>query len=352
MNNSPVSSTQNPEPHPAGAGKMFSVRHSKILFWSVLCLLPLLAATASLLIGSVSISSDQVWKALTGQEHSTAARIILYTRLPRTCAACLAGAALATAGAVIQTVLNNPLASPGIIGVNSSAGLAVAFVCAIAPAAQKFTPLIAFLGALAGVLTVMGLSQTAGASHMTVILAGIAISNLFSAGIDAVITFVPDALNGVTDFRIGGFLGVTTSQLAPAAVLIGISLLLTISLSQQLDILALGSDTAQSLGLSVKPVRILLLVLAAALAGAAVSFSGLLSFVGLIVPHCMRRFVGDDSFSLLVSSALGGAFFVTLCDLISRVLFSPFELPVGIVLAFTGAPFFLWLLFRQKGGHR
>lgn len=360
MNNSPISSTldnnthtvQHNKVHSVPRNKAYNVRCSKLLFWSVLCLLPLVAAAASLLIGSVSISPDQVWKALVSQEHSTAARIILYTRLPRTCAAWLAGAALATAGAVIQTVLRNPLASPGIIGVNSSAGLAVAFVCAIAPAAQKFTPFIAFLGALAGVLLVMGLSQSTGASRMTVVLAGVAISNLFSAGIDAVITFVPDALNGVTDFRIGGFSGVTMNQLAPAAALIGISLLLVLSLSQQLDLLALGSDTAQSLGLSVKPVRILLLVLAAALAGAAVSFSGLLSFVGLIVPHCMRRFVGDDSLSLLLSSALGGVFFVTLCDLISRVLFSPFELPVGIVLAFTGAPFFLWLLFRQRGGHR
>lgn len=185
---------------------------------------------------------------------------------------------------------------------------------------------------------------------MTVVLAGLAISNLFSAGIDAVVTFVPEALNGVSDFRIGGFSGVTLSQLAPAAKLIGVSLVAVISLSQQLDVLALGKDTAQSLGMSVKPLWIVLLVLSAALAGAAVSFSGLLGFVGLIVPHTMRRLVGEESLPLLLSSAFGGGFFVTLCDLISRTLFAPFELPVGIVLAFTGAPFFLWLLFRQKGG--
>ena len=139
-------------------------------------------------------------------------------------------------------------------------------------------------------------------------------------------------------------------QLTPAAGMILISLAIVFSLSQQLELLGLGSDTAQSLGLSVQPMRILLLLLAAALAGAAVSFSGLLSFVGLIVPHTMRRFLGENSLPLLVSSALGGAFFVTLCDLLARVLFAPFELPVGIVLAFAGAPFFLWLLFRQRGG--
>ena len=302
-------------------------------------------------MGSVKLSPGQVFEVLCGRDmSSTAAKIVLYSRLPHTCAAMLAGAALAVSGAVIQTVLSNPLASPGIIGVNSSAGLAVALICAIAPTAQRFTPVAAFLGGLLGVLLIMGLSYRTGASRMTVVLAGVAISNLFSAGIDAVVTFVPEALNGVTDFRIGGFSNVSMEQLKSAAWMILISLMLVISLSQQLDILALGTDIAQSLGLSVKPLRLILLVLAAALAGAAVSFSGLLSFVGLIVPHTMRRLVGENSFPLLMASALGGAFFVMVCDLLARLLFAPFELPVGIVLAFAGAPFFLFLLFKQRGG--
>lgn len=333
--------------------RISSTRRGKVLFWTLLCVLTAGSALLSLGIGSVSLSPGQILNALTGRDTtSAAARIVLYTRLPRTCAALLAGAALAVAGAVIQTVLNNPLASPGIIGVNSGAGLAVALVCAAVPTAQQYTPFVAFLGALAGVLLVTGLAQSTGASRMTLVLAGVAISNLFSAGIDAAVTLVPEALNGVTDFRIGGFSGVTMTRLAPAAGLILVSLLLVLFLSRELDILALGSETAQSLGLAVKPVRFALLVLAAALAGAAVSFAGLLSFVGLIVPHAMRRLAGEESFPLLISSALGGAFFVTVCDLLSRVLFAPFELPVGILLAFAGAPFFLWLLFRQKGGHR
>ena len=328
-----------------------STRRSKDLFWAVLALLTLGSALLSLLIGSVKLSPSEVFAALTGRDTaSVATRIVLYTRLPRTCAALLAGAALAVSGAVIQTVLHNPLASPGILGVNSSAGLAVALVCAIAPSAQGFSPLVAFLGALAGVLLVTGLARGTGASRMTVVLAGVAVSNLFSAGIDAVVTVVPEALNGVSDFRIGGFSGVTMARLGPAAGMIFASLLLIFSLARQLDVLALGDDTAQSLGLSVRPVRGLLLVLAAALAGAAVSFSGLLGFVGLLVPHMVRRIVGEESLPLLGGSALGGAVFVTVCDLLARVLFAPYELPVGIVLAFTGAPFFLWLLLRQKGG--
>lgn len=331
--------------------RIFSTRRGDAIFWAGLCVLTLGAAALGLWTGSVKLEPAQVLDALTGRDGtSAAARIVLYSRLPRTCAAMLAGAALAVSGAVIQTVLDNPLASPSVIGVNSGAGFAVALVCAAAPLAQRYTPLVAFGGALAGVLLVAGLSRHTGASRMTVILAGVAISAMFSAGIDTAVTLVPDALSGVTDFRIGGFTGVTMAQLAPAAGLIFASLGIVLSLSQQMDILALGSDTAQSLGLSVGPVRFILLVLAAALAGAAVSFCGLMGFVGLIVPHTMRRLLGEGSLSLMVSSALGGAFFVTMCDLAARVLFSPFELPVGIILAFAGAPFFLWLLFKQRGG--
>ena len=312
----------------------------KGLFWLSLTALTVLAAALSLGLGSVAL----------GDVPEAAKRIFLYIRLPRTCAALLAGAALAVAGAVIQTVLHNPLASPGILGVNSGAGLAVAVVCAIIPAAQRYTPAIAFCGALVAVLMVVTLAQCTGASRMTVVLAGVAISNIFSAGIDAVVTFVPEALGGVSDYRIGGFSGVTMARIAPAAVMIAVSLFLLLTMTRQMDVLALGAETARSLGLSVGAVRFVLLVLAAALSGAAVSFAGLLGFVGLIVPHAMRRFVGEESGPLLAASALGGAAFVTLCDLLARVLFAPFELPVGVVLAFAGGPFFLWLLFRQRGG--
>ena len=309
-------------------------------FWLALAGLTVLVAGLSLGFGSVALRDAP----------EAAKKIMLYIRLPRTCAALLAGAALAVAGAVIQTVLHNPLASSGVLGVNSGAGLAVAVVCAIVPMAQRYTPVIAFFGALLAVMLVVTLAQCTGASRMTVVLAGVAISNIFSAGIDAVVTFVPEALGGVSDYRIGGFSGVTMARIAPAAVMIGVSLVAMLTLSRQMDVLALGSETAQSLGLSVGPVRFLLLVLAAALSGAAVSFAGLLGFVGLIVPHAMRRFVGEESGPLVAASALGGACFVTLCDLLARVLFAPFELPVGVVLAVTGGPFFLWLLFRQRGG--
>lgn len=317
---------------------------------ALLAVLVLLGSVGSLAFGSVHIPLGKVVAVLLGQGERTQIAIVLYARLPRLCGCLLAGAALACAGVIIQGVLNNPLAAPNIIGVNSGAGLATAICCAIAPEAARLTPLAAFLGALAGGLLVLFISERAGAARITLVLAGAAISSMFSAGIDAVVTFYPDALSGYTDFRVGGVKNLSMTRLAPAFWVILIVFLLALSLSNELDLLLLGRDTAQSLGLPAKQLRLILLMLAAALAGAAVSFAGLLGFVGLLTPHMMRRLIGEDSFPLLLASALGGALLLTVCDLFSRLIFAPFELPLGVVLALAGGPFFIWLLLRQRRG--
>lgn len=325
-------------------------RHKRAV---ILVLLVLAAFTAvlSISLGAVPVAPGEVLGVLTGRLWgTTAAHIVQYVRLPRTCACLLAGMALAVSGAIIQGVLANPLAAPNIIGVNSGAGLMVALCCAVAPTAAALVPVMAFLGALAGVLVVLLIARRTGASRITVVLAGVAVTSIFGAGIDAVVTFAPEALNGYSDFRIGGFAGLTIDRVATAFWMILVALAAAFSLANEMDVLALGTDTAQSLGLPAKRVRLVLLSVAAALAGAAVSFAGLLGFVGLIVPHMMRRLVGEESRMLMAASALGGAALVTLCDLASRTLFAPYELPVGIVLSLTGGPFFIWLLLRQRGG--
>lgn len=323
----------------------------KVRLLGLLAALVVLSALASLCLGAVSVAPEDVVRALLGGGGGAAAsRIVLFARLPRTCGSLLAGAALAVSGAVIQGVLNNPLAAPNIIGVNSGAGLAAALCCAMAPTAVAAVPFAAFLGALTGVLLVLFIAERTGAARITLVLAGVAVSSMFSAGIDAVVTFVPDALNGYSDFRIGGVAGLSMSRIVPAFWVILIALALVFSLAGELDILLLGTDTARSLGLPAKSLRLVLLALAAALAGAAVSFAGLLGFVGLVVPHIMRRLLGEESLPLLAGSALGGAALLTMCDLLARMLFAPYELPVGIVLALAGGPFFIWLLLRQRGG--
>lgn len=312
-----------------------------------------LCALLSLGLGSVALTPGEMAGVLTGRDTESAAYAILrFARLPRTLGCAAAGSALAVSGAVIQRVLANPLAAPNIIGVNAGAGLAVALSCAVAPRALELVPLMAFLGALGGVLLVLSIAQRTGAARTTLVLAGVAVSSMFSAGVDAVVTFFPDALNGYSDFRIGGMRNLSLDRVMPAVWVILPGLVLLLLLHRELDVMALGGDTARSLGLNVKVLRLVLLALAAALAGAAVSFCGLLGFVGLIVPHILRRLVGEESAPLIVGCALGGAALLTGCDLVARLLFAPYELPVGVVLSLGGGPFFLWLLLRQRGGHR
>jgi len=321
------------------------------------CLLPLLALLAalsallSLCLGAVPLAPGEVLAALLGRGSGTAAQIVLYARLPRTCGCLLAGAALAASGTIIQGVLGNPLAAPNVIGVNAGAGLLTAVCAALWPARTAAAPFAAFLGALGGVLLVLFIGERTGASRLTLVLAGVAVSGMFSAGIDAVLTVFPDALNGYTDFRVGGVANLSMARVAPAFWVSLAAFLLALSLSGEMDVLLLGEETARSLGLPARPLRLILLTLAAALAGAAVSFAGLLGFVGLIAPHITRRLAGEDSSArLLLASALGGGTLLTACDIGARTLFAPYELPVGVVLSLLGGPFFIWLLSRQRRG--
>lgn len=277
--------------------------------------------------------------------------IFRFVRLPRTLGCLLAGAALAVSGAVIQGVLSNKLASPSIIGVNAGAGLAVTLCCAWGFLSGWAIAGAAFLGALLSVFLIVFVAEKAGASRTTVILTGVAVNAFLNALSEAVSTLIPEAGMMAGDFRVGGFGSVSQVRLLPAGVLICLALLVVCSLHNELDVLALGEETAQGLGMNVKKTRTLLLVLAAFLAGAAVSFAGLLGFVGLIVPHAVRRVAGSESKVLLPLCAMGGAAFVTFCDTAARVIFAPFELPVGILLSVMGGPFFLLLLLKRKGGH-
>lgn len=320
--------------------------------YAALAALVLAVSLLNLCLGAEKVSLGEVLQALTGGGSGTTAfRIVRYVRLPRLCACLLAGGALAASGAIIQGVLSNALAAPSTIGVNAGAGLAVALCCAIVPTAVKVVPLAAMAGAFLGVMTVLMIARRTGASKITLVLAGVAVSSIFSAGIDAVVTFVPEALNGYSDFRIGGFSGVSMARILPALWPAILSFVASLSLHNEMDVLLLGKEQAQSLGLPAERLRVTLLGLAAVLAGAAVSVGGLVGFVGLIVPHIMRTLVGEESGPLLVSSALGGAALLGGCDLLGRMLFAPYEIPVGIVMSLAGGPFFIWLLQRRGRLH-
>ncbi len=297
----------------------------------------------------MSLGDFAAW--IGGAEVSDAAKSILVNvRLPRVLAALLAGAALAVAGAVIQSVLDNPLASPNVIGVNSGAGLFVLVAAALFPHALWAAPLAAFVGALTTAAVIFGISLHAGASRLTVVLSGIAITTVFGAGMNTVMIVAPDAYVGSSVFLAGGLSGVLLSDLAWPAVLIAAGLVTAMCGAHRLNVVALGDDMAHALGLNVRAVRLAMLAVASLLAGAAVSFAGLLGFVGLIVPHIVRFAVGSDNRAVIPLSAVVGAAFVVGCDLVARVAFAPYEVPVGILMAFVGGPFFIYLIFRNRRG--
>ena len=318
------------------------------LFAAAACIL---AAIASLSLGAVTIHPVDLLEALFTGPINTAGRIFWLVRLPRTAGCLLAGAALSTAGCVIQNVLANPLASPNIIGVNAGAGLAVTVCCALGALSGWVIAGAAFLGAFLAVMLVNLAAKAVGASRVGVILAGVAVNAFLGAASDALTNLVPDAGLLSSDFRIGGFGSVVSARLVPAGILILCSLAAVFLLHNELELLSLGDDTARSLGLNAAGMRTLFLALAALLCGAAVSFAGLLGFVGLIVPHAVRRFAGTACRRLLPLCALWGGAFVTVCDLISRLAFRPQELPVGILLSALGGPFFLYILGKRGKYH-
>ena len=310
------------------------------------------SAMLGITLGSTPLSFSEMADALRyGFNASPGTRIFAYVRLPRTLASLICGAALAVSGAVIQGVLANRLASPSIIGVNAGAGLAVTLCTALGIVGGWQLSLFSFLGAFAAVMLVSLGSKRWGASRGTVILIGVALNSLLGAVSDTITTFIPEVGVMSNDFKIGAFSAVTYQKLLPAMVIILAVIVILQTLRNELDVLTLGEESAQGLGLNTSLMRTLFLFFAALLAGCAVALAGLLSFVGLMIPHAVRRAAGSKASNLLGLCTLYGAGFVCLCDTVARTAFSPYEVPVGIIMAYLGAPFFVYILIRGKGGH-
>lgn len=319
---------------------------------TVLCLAAGLAAlfAASLCLGASSVSAGDVLRWLTGQLADDRTRAILtYLRLPRSLACLFCGGALAAAGLLLQSALGNSLASPGTVGVNAGAGFCAVAAAYLFPYSAAARTAGVLVGALAVVLLVWGMAGHTGASRLTVILAGVAISSLMTAATDTIVTLRPEVLTDRSAFSIGGFASVDSAALLAALPYGILGTLGAGILAPRLNLLLLGDETAASLGLPVGLCRLGALLCAAALAAGAVSVCGLLGFVGLMTPHLMRRFTRDIR-RLLPLCILGGSTLVLLCDILARVLFAPYELPVGILLSALGAPFFLSIILRRRKG--
>lgn len=317
-----------------------------VLFF-VLFLLFVSACIASVSLGSVNLSFDRLIGAINGTDKN--AEIIVWgLRLPRLLGAALAGAALASAGQMLQAVTNNELCAPNIVGINSGAGLAVMLVLCLFPSLWPFIPAAAFVGALAASGIVIAISSASRERRTALVLGGVALSSLLGGGISMLSLRFPDALSSYAAFSAGGFSGVALSELAVPAVMIGVGLMLSFIMAPKVGVLCLGDEAASALGVNVRLVRTLTVIIASGLCAAAVSFAGLLGFVGLIVPHVSRKLAGHGLRTSLPFTALMGSILVIFSDLVGRILFPPGEIPAGIIMSAIGAPFFIYLLIRGR----
>ncbi|MHB1414336.1 MAG: FecCD family ABC transporter permease [Chloroflexota bacterium] len=335
-----------------------------------LALLTVGLALLGVSLGAVSVPVDHVVRILagrlgllqqTGLVGSADEQIILAIRLPRVVAAILVGAGLATAGVIFQGLLRNPMADPYVIG--TSGGASLGATVALMATAQLgwqlewlgfgLVPVCAFVGASVTVMIVYNVARVGKRTPITtLLLAGFAIGSMLTAVMSFLMLIGEHTLRGTLLWLMGGLGTSTWEQLAFVGVLVLAGLLVTYAFAEDLNALLLGEEQASFLGVEVEKRKGWLLVLGSLLTGAAVSISGLIGFVGLVVPHVARLAFGPDHRLLVPAAALLGGSFLLLADLIARLVLAPTEIPVGIVTALTGAPFFLYLLRRHRHEYR
>ncbi|WMJ23137.1 iron ABC transporter permease [Paludicola sp. MB14-C6] len=314
-----------------------------IIMLAILCVIAFIVGNVK---GTIPVTVKRIFEVIVNDDGSTERMIIWNIRLPRMILAALVGINLALSGAILQGVMNNPLADPSIIGISSGAGLFGIFILVVLPQLQGLVPIAAFVGAMLAATVIYLLSWKGGIQPTRVILAGVAVSALFGAGISATLVFFSDRVHGALTFMNGSLSSRSWPEVQTILPYTIIGLTFAVLLSQKLNILILGDDVARGLGLNVEATRLALTALAALLAASAVSVVGLLGFVGLIVPHSIRLLIGNNYKHMIPASALLGAALVMFSDTFARTILSPTEIPVGIVMAVLGVPFFLYLLRR------
>ncbi len=305
----------------------------------------------SLFVKTPVLSFSDAFKVLLKKGNENATIIVTQVRLPRTIAAFFCGAALSVSGLLLQLSLNNPLASPGVLGVNAGAGSAVLLSAILFPLSAKGSFVFAFLGSLCSVFFVYAISRKTGTSKTVVVLSGVAVSSLMTAFSDVLITFFPEIVVDKVAFSLGGFTNVLPEQLFISCLVVIFACGLAFCLSNGLDLFELGDETAYSLGLPVQMYRRICILISALLSASSVSICGLLGFVGLIVPNLLRLVIPQNCRLMIINSIFWGGGFVLLCDIIARLLFFPYEIPVGLIFSCLGTPFFIFLLLKKKRKH-
>ena len=318
-----------------------------IIFLAILCFV---STVVCISLGSVKYTVPQVLDALFNEEAE--ARLLIWNiRLPRILCGGIVGICLSLAGCILQGVMRNHMASPSTIGVTSGASFVGYMVLLVFPQYYHLLPVGAIVGSFATTMVIYGLAYDRGVSPVKMILSGMAVSAVFGAFNDMIKIFFSERLADATGFMVGSLNGVSWGDFRLVLPYVIVGLFVCIFLPSKMNILMLGDEMANTLGLRVERFRLLLIMVSSLLAGTSIAVAGMISFVGLIVPHISRLIIGSDYKYLFPTSILMGYSFVVICDTIGRVILPVGNLAVSVVLSFIGAPFFLYLL-RKKDKHR
>lgn len=333
----------------------------RVGFAGVLLVLLVSGVILSAVIGQLPVSAAEVLGSLLravgipnawAPDDPIVESTLWVVRFPRIAMALAVGAALAIAGAVMQAIFGNPLAEPGVVGVSSGGalGAALAIVLGVSAFGSGSIAVFAFAGALLATLLVYFVSRANGRTEVvTLLLTGIAVNAFAGAGL-AFLLFVADAggREQIVFWQLGSLGGSRWPEVAVVAVVLVLGSAAAFLLGRRYDLLALGERNARHLGVNVEALRVVSIVVVALLTGAAVAFTGIISFVGLVVPHVMRMVLGPAHRGLVVASALGGGVLMVYSDLIARSVVAGADLPIGLLTSLVGGPFFFFLLYRQR----
>ena len=343
-----------------------SLRPAALLVITGLLVVLVLAAAIALTVGAAGIPVARLPAALglsADIPHPMKARdqLVLWSiRIPRIAAAAMVGGLLATAGAIMQGLFRNPLADPALVGVSSGGALAAAaaivftdsrFGDSVRFLQNELLPLAAFAGSLATTIVLYSIASRGGRTSIAIfLLAGLAIAAIANAGI-GLLVFVADdrQLRDITFWLLGSMSGATWAKAATLAPVLALALIACVSIARGLDVIVLGEAEAFHSGVDVERLKRISIVLVSAMTGVAVSVCGVVGFVGIVVPHLLRLAIGPAHRLLLPASAILGAILMTGADTLSRTIVAPAEIPIGILTAAVGAPFFLAILLRQRG---
>lgn len=329
----------------------------KLTFIIICVILAFIAAGFAITVGDYKVSFWDsyivVFDHLFGNiRDETADYIIWQWRLPRICTGLLAGAGLGAAGAVMQSILRNPLADPYTTGISSGAGFGATLVIGLGLGAAGGTLAIvsgAFIFALIPVSVILIVSKMKGASPTTMIMAGIAVMYIFNAMTTMIKLWVsPDTLSAIFAWSVGSIDGATWPQVFVMIAFVFAGYILLQLLSRRLNVLSTGDESSRSIGVNANKLRIICLLIVSFLAAGIVSFTGLIGFIGLVCPHIVRLVIGSDNRFLIPASAAFGAALLLIADTIGRTIIAPSVIQVGVITAFIGGPMFLYLIIRQK----